>query len=414
LQKLTFRCQATLAGRGKLGLALPHLTSDDAFAAASRTSLRELALLFLRLGATAFGGPAAHIAMIKDEVVDRRKWLTDEHFLDLLGATNLIPGPSSTELAIHIGWERRRWLGLVVAGLAFIVPAMLITAACGWTYVRFGAVPAAAWLLYGVKPVILGVVVQAIWGLAPKAARTSWLRMLGAAAALLVALGSNEIAVLFATGAAAVVIARAMRQQDGGSLRAFVPLLPMSAGVGAASAVSLPSLFWVFLKIGSVLFGSGYVLLAFLRADLVERLHWLSEAQLIDAIAVGQVTPGPVFTTATFIGYVLAGPRGALVATAGIFLPAFVFVALSGPLVPKLRASPVASAFLDGVNVASLALMAVVTLQLGRAALVDVPTVLLAIGSAALLLRFKINATWLVLGGAVAGWAIHAGGLATS
>jgi chromate transporter len=370
--------------------------------------LRELALLFLRLGATAFGGPAAHIAMMQDEVVSRRKWLTEERFLDLLGATNLIPGPNSTEMAIHIGWERRRWAGLLVAGVAFIVPAMLLTGAFGWAYVRFGAVPAIAWLLYGVKPVILGVVVQAIWGLAPKAARTTPLRALGALAALLVVLGCSEILVLFGAGAVAVLAARSWRKGEPDPLRGFAPLLPITAGAGAASAVTLPSLFGVFLKIGSVLFGSGYVLLAFLRADLVQRLHWLTESQLIDAIAVGQVTPGPVFTTATFIGYVLAGPSGALVATAGIFLPAFVFVALSGPLVPKLRASPVAGSFLDGVNVASLALMAVVTVQLGRAALIDAPTVILAIVSAALLVRFKINATWLVLGGAVAGWALRA------
>lgn len=379
-----------------------------------RTSLRELALLFLRLGATAFGGPAAHIAMMQDEVVRRRKWLTDERFLDLLGATNLIPGPNSTEMAIHIGYERGRWAGLIVAGLAFIVPAMLLTGMLGWVYVRFGTVPAAAWLLYGVKPVILGVVLQAIWGLTPKAARTTRLRVLGGAALVLAAFGVYELAVLFGVGAVSVAIARfADGKKAGGSLRQIIPVVPAAATATAASAVTLPSLFWVFLKTGSVLFGSGYVLLAFLRADLVQRLGWLTEAQLIDAIAVGQVTPGPVFTTATFIGYVLAGPSGALVATAGIFLPAFVFVALSGPLVPRLRASSGAAAFLDGVNVASLALMAVVTAQLGRAALVDVPTVAIGLVSAVLLVRFKVNSTWLVLGGAAAGWIVHALGLAS-
>ncbi|RKH54860.1 chromate efflux transporter [Corallococcus llansteffanensis] len=376
-----------------------------------RTSLRELALLFFRLGATAFGGPAAHIAMMRDEVVQRRQWLSEERFLDLLGATNLIPGPNSTELAIHIGWERRRWAGLLVAGVAFIVPAMVLTAALGWAYVKYGTVPAAGWLLYGVKPVILGVVVQALWGLAPKAARTPFLRVLGGLAAVLAALGVNELAVLFGAGALCVALGRGVffRKKTDGSLGAFLPLLPAAMG---AQAVTLPSLFWVFFKTGSVLFGSGYVLLAFLRADLVQRLGWLTEAQLIDAIAVGQVTPGPVFTTATFIGYVLSGPGGALVATVGIFLPAFIFVALSGPFVPRLRASPGAAAFLDGVNVASLALMAVVTAQLGRAALVDVPTVVLGLVAAVLLVRFKLNSTWLVLGGAAAGWAVHALGLA--
>ncbi len=380
-----------------------------------RTTLRELALLFGRLGATAFGGPAAHIAMMQDEVVSRRRWLTEERFLDLLGATNLIPGPNSTEMAIHIGWVRRRWSGLIVAGLAFILPAMLVTLVFAWAYVRFGSVPEVGWLLYGVKPVILGVVVQAIWGLAPKAARTLQLRLLAGFVAVLDAAGVHELALLFGAGAVAVLgarLTRSSKRQADGALHELVPVLSLGGGAVGASAVTLPGLFGVFFKIGSILFGSGYVLLAFLRGDLVERLHWLSQPQLIDAIAVGQVTPGPVFTTATFIGYVLAGPSGALVATAGIFLPAFSFVALSGPLVPRLRASATAGAFLDGVNVASLALMAVVTIQLGRAALIDLPTVSLACIAAALLLRFKLNATWLVLGGAAAGWAFHAFGLA--
>jgi chromate transporter len=384
--------------------------------AQARTSLRELALLFGRLGATAFGGPAAHIAMMRDEVVQRRQWLNEARFLDLLGATNLIPGPNSTELAIHIGWERRRWSGLVVAGLAFILPAMSITLAIAWAYVRFGSLPAVGWISYGVKPVILGVVAQALWGLAPAAARTLPLRLLGGGAVLLAALGVNELALLFGAGLVAVFGSRATAPKNARStLPAVAPVLPAAGVAGVASAlgaVTLPSLFWVFLKIGSVLFGSGYVLLAFLRADLVQRLGWLTEAQLIDAIAVGQVTPGPVFTTATFIGYVLAGASGALVATAGIFLPAFVFVALSGPLIPRLRGSPAAGAFLDGVNVASLALMAVVTLQLGHAALVDLPSVLSCITATLLLLRFKPNATWLVLGGAGAGWLLQALGLA--
>jgi len=379
-----------------------------------RTTLRELALLFLRLGGTAFGGPAAHLAMMHDEVVGRRGWLSEDRFLDLLGATNLIPGPNSTELAIHIGWERRRWAGLVTAGVAFILPAMLITGLCGWAYVRFGTVPSAVWLLYGVKPVILGVVVQAIFALAPKAVRTTPLRALGAIAGVLAALGVNELVVLFGAGAVAVMAARvtnSRRPSSGSSLGQFAPVIPIAAASAGKAAVTLPGLFWVFLKTGSVLFGSGYVLLAFLRADLVERLGWLTQAQLIDAIAVGQVTPGPVFTTATFVGYVLAGPAGALIATAGIFLPAFVFVALSAPLVPRLRASPAAGAFLDGVNVASLALMAIVTIQLGRAALIDLPTVALAGVAAGLLIRFKPNATWLVLGGAGAGWLLHATGI---
>jgi chromate transporter len=368
------------------------------------TSLAELALLFLRLGATAFGGPAAHIAMMRDEVVRRRKWLTEERFLDLLGATNLIPGPNSTEMAIHVGWSRRRWSGLLVAGVTFILPAMLITGALGWAYVRFGKLPETSWLLWGIKPVILAVVLQALWNLAPTAARTWPLRILGLGAVAASLLGVHELLILFGSGA----LVAAVRGRGGGvHLRQLAPVVPMAAGAAAISTVTLPGLFWVFLKIGSVLFGSGYVLLAFLRTDLVERLHWLTQGQLIDAVAAGQVTPGPVFTTATFIGYLLAGPAGALVATAGIFLPAFVFVAASGPLLPRLRASPTAGAFLDGLNVASLALMAAVTAELGCAAIVDLPTGLLGLMSAALLLRFKVNATWLVLGGAAIGVGVH-------
>jgi chromate transporter len=345
--------------------------------------------------------------MMRDEVVRRRSWMTDERFLDLLGATNLIPGPNSTEMAIHIGWARRRWAGLVIAGVSFIVPAMLITGALGWAYVRFGKLPETGWLLWGVKPVILAVVVQALWRLARTAAQAWRLRILGGLAVVASVFGLNEIVVLL--GAGLLCAALAARPRRGGApLRQLVPALPIAVGAASLSHATLSGLFWVFVKIGSVLFGSGYVLLAFLRSDLVQRLHWLTEAQLIDAVAAGQVTPGPVFTTATFIGYLLAGPSGALVATAGIFLPAFVFVAASGPLVPKLRASAAAGAFLDGVNVASLALMAVVTVQLGHAAIVDLQTALLGLAAALLLLRFQTNSTWLVVGGAIIGIGAHA------
>lgn len=373
------------------------------------TSLKELALLFLKLGTTAFGGPAAHIAMMHDEVVKRRGWLSEERFLELVGAVNLIPGPNSTELAIHIGFERRRWAGLLVAGVCFIVPAMLMTAALGWAYVTYGSLPQVGWILCGVKPVIVAVVVQAIWTLIPKAARDGWLTFLGTAGAILAAVQVNELLVLFGTGCLAMIGSKPKKEKP--QVSQLMPLAPAVVGV-AASPLTLPSIFWVFLKTGSVLFGSGYVLLAFLRADLVERLGWLTEPQLLDAITVGQITPGPVFTTATFIGFILAGPGGALVATLGIFLPAFVFVALSGPLVPKLRRSTWASGFLDGVNVASLALMVVVTAQLGRAALVDAWTAALCAVSAILLVRVKVNATWLVLGGAAAGGVLHLVGVA--
>ena len=362
--------------------------------------LRELAGLFLKLGTIAFGGPAAHIAMMEDEVVRRRGWLTREAFLDYLGATNLIPGPNSTELAIHIGRERAGWPGLLVAGACFILPAALIVTALAWAYLRFGRLPAAEAVLYGAKPVVIAVVLQALWGLGRTAIKSPALAALGLAAMAAVGLGAHELLVLIAAGA----VMASIRAGRAGRAAGAVAGLGMTLGP-AAAPFSLGGLFAVFLKTGAVLFGSGYVLLAFLRADLVERLGWLTERQLLDAIAVGQITPGPVFTTATFVGYLLGGGPGALVATIGIFLPAFVFVALSGVLVPRLRRSAAAGAALDGVNVASLALMALVTLQLARTALVDGVTVTLAAASALLLLGWRVNSAWLVLGGALAGLA---------
>jgi chromate transporter len=374
------------------------------------TTLRELVRVFGKLGFIAFGGPAAHIAMMDDEVVRRRGWLTRERFLDLLGATNLIPGPNSTELAIHIGHARAGWAGLVVAGVSFILPAVAIVTALAWAYVRFGARPELAGLLYGVKPVIIAVVIQALWGLGRSAVKSWTLAAVGVAALAAALAGVNELIVLAVAGLA-VAAGRGVIARGGGPAASWgaVPLLGASTAAAGATSVGLWPLFAVFLKAGSVLFGSGYVLLAFLRGDLVERLHWLTEPQLLDAVAIGQVTPGPVFTTATFIGYVLGGGPGAAVATLGIFLPAFVFAAISGPLVPRIRRSQVASAVLDGVNVASLALMAAVTLQLGRAAIVDVPTAILAAVGAVVLLRYQPNTAWLVLGGALAGTAISYG-----
>lgn len=374
-------------------------------------SLKEIAGLFLKLGTTAFGGPAAHIAMMEAEVVRRRQWLTHAEFLDLLGATNLIPGPNSTEMAIHIGYRRAGWPGLLVAGACFILPATLIVAAIAWAYVRYGKLPEANALLAGVKPVIIAVVVQALWSLGRTAVKTKLLAAAGIVALVATAFGVNELIVLFSIGLAMIAL-RTGKSGDAkcASFTPFLANLPAAAAVtaGAAAATvaapfNLSLMFFFFLKVGAVLFGSGYVLLAFLRADLVERWHWLSESQLLDAVAVGQFTPGPLLTTATFIGYLLSGPTGALLATVGIFLPAFVFVALSSPLIPKLRASPVASAFLDGVNVASLALMAVVTWQLGRAALVDWFSITLALVAGVMLVHWRVNSAWLVLGGAVAG-----------
>jgi chromate transporter len=357
-----------------------------------------VALLFLKLGFLAFGGPAAHIAIMQEEVVLRRRWMTRETFLDLLAAANLIPGPSSTEMAIFIGRNQAGWPGLVAAGVCFILPAALIVTAIAWAYVRFGALPAVAGILYGVKPVVIAVVAQALWKLARPAVKSWGLALLGLAAVVATLLGVNQLAVLAGTGALAALI---WRLSAG---RAQTPRTPMAASV--AAPFGLAPLFWIFLKIGTVLFGSGYVLLAFLRADLVGRLGWLTEQQLLDAVAIGQVTPGPVFTTATFIGYLLGRGPGALVATVAIFLPGFLLVAVGGPLIPRLRRSPLAGAALDGVVVASLALMAVVCLQLARAALIDPLTMAICAAGAIVLILFRVNAAWVMGAAAALGWAV--------
>lgn len=402
---------------GKIGL-MPNPSSQTK-PAKDRRDLVELARLFLRLGSTAFGGPAAHIAMLEDEVVRRRGWLTREKFLDLLGATNLIPGPNSTEMAIHVGYDRGGWAGLLIAGVCFIVPATLIVLAIAWAYVHFGQLPQAGGILYGVKPVVLAVIIRALWGLGRTAVKSTFLGVIALLAAALNFGGLNELLVLLG-GGVLVAIRRTLAPDWREHLRALAVLLLVAAiflalillapywRSAARIEFSLPALFLYFLKVGSVLYGSGYVLLAFLQADLVGHWQWLTSGQLLDATAVGQLTPGPVFTTATFIGYLLDGAQGALIATAGIFLPAFFFVAVSGPLIPKLRRSTVAGAFLDGLNVASLALMAVVTWILGIASVIDLPSACLALSSAFLLFKFRLNSAWLVLGGGLAGWAIQA------
>jgi chromate transporter len=372
-----------------------------------RASLAELAGLFLKLGTIGFGGPAAHIAMQRDEVVGRRGWLTEQEFLDLLGATNFIPGPNSTEMAMHIGYRRAGWRGLLVAGVCFITPAALIVLALAWLYVRYGTTPTASSVLYGVKPVVVAIIAAAIYQLARTGSKGPLFVIVGLAVFALALAGVNEL-VLLAAGAllVAVVANRARLRRRRGSL-AVLPLalsLPaLLVQAGAADRVELPRLFWVFLKFGCVVFGSGYVLLAFLRGDLVDRLGWLTDQQLADAIAVGQVTPGPVFTTATFIGYLLAGLPGAALATIGIFGPSFVLVAAVNPLIARLRRSIWAGSLLDGVNIAAVGLMAAVTLALGRAALVDPVTVALAVGALVVLLRWKLNSAWLIAVGAAVG-----------
>jgi chromate transporter len=368
----------------------------------SNGALREVVLLFLKLGIVGFGGPAAHIAMMRDEVVRRRRWIDDARFLDLLGMTNLIPGPNSTEMAIHLGYVRAGWPGLVLGGACFIVPAMAIVLALAWAYVSYGARPEATAALYGIKPVIIAVVVQAGWGLARTAVKGPLLALVGVVTVALYAAGVHELVLLLGSGLA-LVLARRVGGVRSASLALLATSGAGSAVVGAAAAVSLTTLCLTFLKIGAVLYGSGYVLLAFLRADFVERLQWLTDRQLLDAVAIGQLTPGPVFTTATFVGYVVAGWAGGVLATLAIFLPSFVFVALSHPLVPRIRASPAAAAFLDGVNVAALGLMVTVTWQLARSAITDVTTAVLAVVAAVALIVFRVNSAWLVLGGAVIG-----------
>jgi len=372
----------------------------------TRSPLSEIALLFLKLGTTAFGGPAAHIAMMDEEVVRRRRWLTEQEFLDYLSAVNFIPGPNSTEMAIHIGHRRAGWPGLIVAGTCFIVPATILVGILAWAYVRWGALPQAEGLLYGVKPVVITVVLQALWKLGRSAVKTNWLAVVGVVALAATAAGLNELLVPVFGG----LLGLAARLRDLRGQRhllvtpALKPAFAVAAVMATGASVGLWPIFLIFAKIGSVLFGSGYVLLAFLRADLVERYHWLTQQQLLDAVAVGQVTPGPVFTTATFVGYILHGPSGALVATVGIFLPAFLFVAVSAPLMPRLRASRTAGAILDGINVASLALMALVTWQLARTALVDWFTLLMGIASAAALIRYRrLNSAWLVIAAGLLG-----------
>lgn len=370
------------------------------------TSLAEIARLFLKLGMVAFGGPPAHIAMMEDEVVSRRHWLTREQFLDFLGATNLIPGPNSTEMAIHIGRSRAGLPGLLVAGASFILPSAVMVTALAWAYVRFGSLPEVSGVMYGVKPIVMALIVQAVFKLARTAVKSTWLAAVGVLTALATALGVDQMEVLAGGGLVTGIIYWLRFRRRSSSVATFLTggvALTGAAGSSFAVPFSLTTLFLVFLKIGAILFGGGYVLVALIRSNLVAHLHWISERQLLDAIAMGQVTPGPISTTATFIGFLLGGVPGAAIATIAIFLPAFFFVAISGPLVPRLRQSPLAGAVLDGVNVAALALIAVVTWQLLRAAVVDWTTLVLAALSFFLLLRYRINSVWLILGGAVVG-----------
>jgi chromate transporter len=368
-------------------------------------TLREIAKEFLRLGFVAYGGPAAHIAMMEERYVRRRAWLTPERFLDLLGATSLLPGPSSTEVAIYLGEIRGGLAGLLVAGACFLLPAAVLVMLLAWAYRTYGSMPQVAGLLLGIKPVVLALIAQAIWNLGRTALKTVWLNALAAATIALEVWGASPLVVLLGAGGLWVLI------REGKKLtrhKAAVAGLLGTGAAGTTATLGLLPVFLYFLKVGGVLVGSGYVLLAVLRADLVVKLHWLTDAQLLDAIAVSQATPGPFFTVATFIGYLLGGGKGAVLATVGMFLPAFVYVSITARFLPKLRESPVASAFLDRVNAAAVAFMAQVGWQFARAAIVNVPAMMLLVVSAVLVFRYKVNSAWLVMGGALGGIILRA------
>ena len=378
---------------------------DRSASTAPRGRLRDLIVVFGTLGVIGFGGPAAHVALIRREVVERRGWLTDAELVDYVGITALIPGPNSTELAMLVG---RRWAGragLVVAGLAFILPAAAVVLALAWAYVAYGATPAGEAILYGVAPVIVAIVLAALVAFARSALGRPLAVALAAAAAVLWLIGVNELVLLL--GAATLM---AIARVGAGPGTRVVLLLP-ALGVAGVSAVNLVTLAGVFLKAGALLYGSGYVLIAFLRGDLVERLGWLTDVQLLDAVAIGQVTPGPLFTTATFIGYVLAGVPGAVVATTGIFLPAFVVVALIAPWIERIRDRPLTAALLDGVNAAAIGLMAAVVLHLGLTAVRDPLTAAIGIAAGLALLSGRVPSVMLVGAGAIAGLAAAAAGI---
>jgi chromate transporter len=365
-----------------------------------RGNLADVAKQFLRLGFIAYGGPVAHVAMMEEEFARRRNWLTRERFLDLVGAVNLLPGPSSTELAIYLGEVRAGLPGLIVAGACFILPAAFLVVALAWAYLKFGTLPQVAGLLFGIKPVVVALIAQAVWNLGKTALCNVPMAALALVVILLAMAGVPAMWLLIAAGLLSIAL------REGKHLVANRAALGTWIGLGsgnAGGALGVLPVFFYFFKIGAVLVGSGYVLLPVLRADLVVRLHWLTDSQLLDAVAVSQATPGPFFTVATFIGYLLAGWKGATLATLGMFLPAFVYVGITSGFLPKLRKSPVAGAFLDGVNAAAVALMAFVGWQFGRAALVNIPAVILAVLSAVLVFRYKVNSTWLVLGGAASG-----------
>lgn len=368
--------------------------------------LKEIVLVFLKLGITAFGGPAAHVAMMEEEIISKRKWISKEKFMDFYGATNLLPGPNSTELAIHLGYERGGILGLILGGVSFILPAMLSVIILAVIYVSYGDLPEISGISYGIKPVVIAIILQALIRLAKSVLKNVHIIVISIVVVILSFLGFHEILLLASAGLIIMLIEnrKKLKQNKLPMYAIYFPIF--STGINAIKdkPVSLARVFLNFLKIGSVLYGSGYVLLAFMEADFVERLGLITSEQLIDAVSVGQITPGPVFTTATFVGYLIKGIPGAILATIGVFLPAFILVGALNRVIPKLRRSTWFGGFLDGLNASSLALMAVVNWKLGVSAIIDIPTVVLAGISLLLVFRFKINSAWIILGGGLVGY----------
>jgi chromate transporter len=369
-----------------------------------KSNLKEVAQLFLKLGIIGFGGPAVHISMMQEEVVVKKEWLSEQHFLDLIGATNLIPGPNSTEMAIHIGHERAGWKGLIVAGLCFIFPAVLITGFFAWLYKEYGQLPELKPFLYGIKPAIIAIILSAIFPLAKKSLKTVQLAVIGSVVLVLSLLHYNEIALLFGAGIVALFLYTL--NNNGSSIKAnsLIPLAFFSLPKTTLISATNLNLFLIFLKIGAILYGSGYVLFAFLDAELVSK-GLLTRTQLIDAIAVGQFTPGPVFSAVTFVGYQINGISGAVISTIAIFLPSFIFVAILNPLVKKMRNSTPFSVFLDAVNVASIAIIVSICYQLGKETITEWRTILIAIVSILIAFNYKkINSALVVLGGSILGY----------
>ncbi|WBV55174.1 chromate efflux transporter [Chryseobacterium daecheongense] len=367
-------------------------------------NLKEVAGVFLKLGVTAFGGPAAHIAMMQQEVVTKRKWMSEEHFLDLIGATNLIPGPNSTEMAIHIGQERAGWKGLIVAGLCFICPAVIITLCFAWLYKEYGQLPQVQPFIYGIKPAIISVILSAVFPLAKKSLKTIPLWIIGISVLMLSFLGINELFLLFGAGIIAMLFAIIRQKNTANSL---IPITLLQIPDFSSLSQSNIKLFLIFLKVGAILYGSGYVLFAFLDTELVGR-GLLTRQELLDAIAVGQFTPGPVFSSVTFIGYQINNWSGALVATLGIFFPSFIFVALLNPIVRMMRGSKIFSSFLDAVNIASIAIIINICYEMAKDSIADWKTIIIAVLCIILMFTFKkINSAWIVMLGAFLGYILQ-------